>query len=78
MKPHTYTENFYVEKLRQPDPRALDLPALWVVGICLVLLFVILAYKEQIDADFTDTGIGCIDDCIEPADAEVEAITWKA
>lgn len=87
MKAQTYTDDLYATKLlgyyERHWQRHDAIPIRWGFlcfwyGLALCL-FVTWAFADQIDSyDFTDTGVGCIEDCLEPADTEVEPVIWKA
>ena len=84
MKPHTSIDNLFAATLiQQPKPRPLpwDLVVLWL----LYMLIVGILLSSAIDApcettdDYTDTGVGCVEDCLEPTDVEQPtAIIWEA
>ncbi len=81
MKPRTYTDEYYATKTWKAyeDQRGTiqwDIVMIWVVALALVALFWTWALSAT--DDFTDTGVGCIEDCLDPADTDVEAITWQA
>lgn len=40
-------------------------PGVWLIAFILSLAILALANRDCQD-DFTDTGVGCIDDCLEP------------
>jgi hypothetical protein len=46
---------------------SLDVLALWLAGVALACLFWTWAALTFTIEDFTDTGVGCADDCLEPA-----------
>ncbi len=53
----------------------LTMPRVWLVGY--VLLWLLTAWlwlatppvmMDDPELDFSDTGVGCVDDCLDPAD----------
>lgn len=46
-------------------------PLLLILG-CLIGAWLTVHYADQIDAvqDYSDTGVRCVDDCLEPANPQ--------
>lgn len=82
MKPNTYCDDLSTTRLLRdyeatfPRPIQRDNVVIYFFAAILVSLCWGWGISTVLPDDFTDTGVGCEDDCLEPA--EVEAITWQA
>lgn len=64
MKPHTYSNEFYVTKTWKEEPAQENIMT-WFLVCCLLGSILACATVTPGD-DFTDSGVGCVDDCLEP------------
>ena len=82
MKPQIFTDEYYAtntwQDYEQRGHIAWETLGIWLVALTLVTLFWMQVWSLLFSphADFTDPGVGCIEDCLDPAiEDEAQPVT---
>lgn len=78
MTPHTtkarsFTDEFYATRIwqaceeREQRASRVELVRFWLLLLCLLSLGACALFTTPEEVDFSDSGVGCLDDCMDPA-----------